>query len=156
MAQSRGISYGAGPAAGKGVLAGDRVYVLETIVMEISIMKSMRDDALKPTDFHVLLALAGEPLHGYGLVRRIELESEGRVRLLPGNLYAVLRRLDDAGLVEESEAPPDASDRRRRYYRLTGAGREALGAETRRLERLLGAIRDRGLVDRSVGERSAP
>ena len=119
-------------------------------------MGNMRDDALKPTDFHVLLALAAEPLHGYGLVRRIEQESEGRVRLLPGNLYAVLRRLDDAGLVEETPPPPDASDSRRRYYRLTGAGREALGAETDRLERLLGAIRARGHARGPVRERGAP
>ena len=153
MAQSRRISY---RMVLKTCIGRRRPWVadvLETIVLKISIMKCMRDDALKPTDFHVLLALASESLHGYGLVRRIEHESEGRVRLLPGNLYAVLRRLGDAGLVEETEAPADASDRRRRYYRLTDGGREALGAESRRLERLLGSMRKRGLVD---GERVAP
>ncbi|MEM1177574.1 MAG: helix-turn-helix transcriptional regulator [Acidobacteriota bacterium] len=102
----------------------------------------MTRDALKPADFHILLALTGGPLHGYGLVQRMEKESEGRVRLLPGNLYAMLRRLEEGELVAESEAPDDATDRRRRYYRLTEAGREALSAETGRLERLLGTIRE--------------
>ena len=147
MAQSRRISYRAVLKTGESSRRRSKYSVLETIVLKISIMKCMRDDALKPTDFHVLLALASEPLHGYALVRRIENESEGRVRLLPGNLYAVLRRLGDGGLVEETDAPPDASDRRRRYYRLSDAGREALGAESQRLERLLGSMRERGLVD---------
>ncbi|MEM8997087.1 MAG: PadR family transcriptional regulator [Acidobacteriota bacterium] len=106
----------------------------------------MRFDALKPADFHILLALTGGALHGYGLVQRMEIESEGRVRLLPGNLYAMLRRLGSGGLVEECEAPEDASDRRRRYYRLTDAGRDVLAAETVRLESLVRVVRSRGVV----------
>lgn len=101
---------------------------------------------VKPVDFHVLLALASEELHGYGLVQRIEEHSEGKVRLVPSNLYAVLRRLESRGLVAQSDRRPvpELEDRRRRYFRLTSLGRRVLGAEASRLHRLL----TRGAGDR--------
>ncbi|MEM1248756.1 MAG: helix-turn-helix transcriptional regulator [Acidobacteriota bacterium] len=113
---------------------------------------------VKPVDFHVLLALAGEELHGYGLVQRIEEQSEGKVRLVPSNLYAVLRRLESRGLVARSDRRPvpDLEDQRRRYFRLTTLGLRVLRAEAERLRRLLlrGAedrLLERPEMDRGTG-----
>ncbi|MEM6794556.1 MAG: helix-turn-helix transcriptional regulator [Acidobacteriota bacterium] len=113
----------------------------------------MTHDALKPVDFHVLLALAEEPLHGYALVRRIEAESEGSIRVLPGNLYAILRRLESHGLLRPAEGRSDEADKRRRYFALTDQGAGALAEETARLERLVQAARSRRLVGREEGTR---
>lgn len=98
--------------------------------------------ALRPAELHVLLALTAGPSHGYALVRRIEDDSDGRLRLLPGNLYAVIRRLETDGLVRESKtkrAPED--DQRRRYYQLTSEGRRLLASEARHLESLVKRLR---------------
>ena len=98
----------------------------------------MPDDAaesLSPASYQILLALAGRDRHGYLIRKAVEQQTDGAMRLGPGTLYAAIRRLEDAGLVEESPWRPDADldDRRRRYYRLTKAGRAALHAETERL-----------------------
>ena len=120
-----------------------------------------RSKPIKSVEFLLLLVLADGPLHGYALVGRIDEESEGRVRLLPGNLYAVIRRLSDRGWVQESSArpTPDQDDERRRYYELTVAGRRALAAEARHMARLVDAARTRRLIDPgtdSVEEKVAP
>jgi len=88
-------------------------------------------------EYHVLLALAGGPLHGYAVKQRVEAESDGSFAPQPGSLYRVLARLMSAGLVAESE--PDEPETphpglARRYYGLTAAGRRALAAEARRLK----------------------
>jgi len=98
----------------------------------------MTDDAtgsLSPASYQILLALAGRDRHGYLIRKAVEQQTDGAMRLGPGTLYAAIRRLEDAGLVEESPWRPDADldDRRRRYYRLTKSGRAALQAETERL-----------------------
>ena len=99
---------------------------------------------LRPIELHVLLALIAGPLHGYALVRRIDEDSEGRVGLLPGNLYAVIRRLEAEGLVGESpRKPAPDEDQRRRYYQLTAKGRRMLAREARHLENLLERLRSR-------------
>jgi DNA-binding PadR family transcriptional regulator len=102
-------------------------------------------------EYHVLLAMASRPLHGYGIRRAVEAESGGSVRPGAGTLYRVLARLLSRGLLEETEAP-DAGPHPgldRRYYRLTAQGRRELAAETRRLRsvaalaaRRLGTIED--------------
>jgi DNA-binding PadR family transcriptional regulator len=94
----------------------------------------------------VLLALADEPRHGYGVVQEVRELSGGAVRLGAGTLYGILDRLSVAGYAEASgEVVVDG--RLRRYYRLTPAGHDALTAETarlralaRRADRLLGAV----------------
>lgn len=92
---------------------------------------------LKPVDLHLLLALSQEELHGYGLVQAIEASTDGLIRLDPGNLYRVIKRLLAEGLVAQSEgrrrARDDRDDDRRRYYRLTALGRRVLAAELQRL-----------------------
>ncbi len=90
---------------------------------------------LSPATYHILLALAARDRHGYAIRRAVEEQSDGAVRLGPGTLYAAIRRLEDTGFIEESPWRPDADvdDERRRYYRLTVQGRNAVEAETERL-----------------------
>lgn len=85
---------------------------------------------LKPVEIVTLAALSDGTAHGYGLVQRIEELTGGRMRIRPGNLYRVLHRLGDAGLVEEVELPgADAGSERRRYFRITRRGRQEAAAE---------------------------
>lgn len=112
---------------------------------------------LKSHEFHVLVALADEPLHGYELAQRMEDDSEGRVQMMPGNLYAILQRLTDEGLIQPLARSPHGpdDDSRRRYYELTPAGRRALASEGLRLERLAARLRSRSLLD-AEGEEASP
>lgn len=97
--------------------------------------------ALKPADFHILLALAEEPRHGYGLMKEVERESAGMVTLEIGSLYRLLARLVQSGLIEEAE-----EDQRRRYYRLSRQGRCVLKMEAERLAQLVALSRARKLL----------
>src|SRR5271167_4445080 len=98
---------------------------------------------LKTQWFHILLSLAGEGQHGYGIMQEVLERSGGKVRLWPATLYGSLKRLIEAELIQESdERPaPELDDARRRYYRLTALGREVLDAECERLQELVRAIR---------------
>ena len=103
---------------------------------------------LTPAVFHVLLALADGEKHGYAIMKSVEDHTGGTLKMGAGTLYGTLRRLTDAGWVLEAAAPQAQSvrDERRRFYRLTGDGREALGGEVRRLEDLVRvARRSRGV-----------
>jgi DNA-binding PadR family transcriptional regulator len=103
--------------------------------------------------FHILLALAEQERHGYGIILEIERRTEGAVRLGTGTLYTAIKRMLDRGLIEESEERPDPEldDERRRYYRLTSRGREAVVQEARRLERLVSQARDKKLLPATRG-----
>jgi DNA-binding PadR family transcriptional regulator len=96
---------------------------------------------LKPIDLELLLALAAEERHGYGLVQAIAAHTRGLVVLDPGNLYRVIKRLLADGLVEEAghRDASDASGERRRYYRLTTLGGRVLAADIDRLRALVNA-----------------
>src|ERR1700722_6022287 len=87
----------------------------------------MSEKAMQEPAFLVLTALAGGPLHGYGLVQDVIRVSDGRVRMHTGALYALLDRLREAGLVGVDHEEIVES-RLRRYYALTGAGAERLAA----------------------------
>ena len=103
---------------------------------------------LQPYEFQVLMVLTESDLHGYG-IRRATLErTNGKLRLDPGVLYRTLRRLHEAGLIEESGRRPaaDLDDQRRRYYTLTELGRRVAGAEAERLEDLIGIARAGNLL----------
>jgi DNA-binding PadR family transcriptional regulator len=89
---------------------------------------------LAPATLHILLALAAEDLHGYGIMQDVARQSEGRYKLGPGTLYDNLQRLMKQGLVEEVRGRPKDEDSRRRYYRLNSLGRGVLSAEVARLE----------------------
>jgi DNA-binding PadR family transcriptional regulator len=96
---------------------------------------------LKSADFHILLALAAGPRHGYGIMKEAETESGGAVRLEIGSLYRVLGRMLDAGLIEDAD-----TDDRRRYYRLSRLGRRVLKTEAERLAGLVDLVRARRLL----------
>ncbi len=94
--------------------------------------------------FNILVSLAGEDLHGYEIMRRVEEQTGGRTRLGPGTLYSSIRVLLEAGYI--SEVNGDSTDERRRYYRLTGSGRKAASAEAERLADLLRVARARRIL----------
>jgi DNA-binding PadR family transcriptional regulator len=93
-------------------------------------------------EFHVLLALLQGPRHGYGIMQDVETLTEGELRLGPGTLYTAIKRLVNAGLIEECEADGD----RRRCYRVTRKGRGAAAAEAEQLSAIVRAARKRGLL----------
>jgi DNA-binding PadR family transcriptional regulator len=101
---------------------------------------------LTPVAQHVLLALADGERHGYGIMLEVRERTGGKVRLGPGTLYGVIKRLKEGGLIAESGTRPDpeADDERRCYYRLTGFGGEVLAAEIDRLDALVRAARRKG------------
>jgi DNA-binding PadR family transcriptional regulator len=96
---------------------------------------------LTPAVVHVLLSLAGSERHGYGIMKDVLQQTDGRVRLGPGTLYGTLQRLMETGWVEECASRNRPADERRRYYRLTRPGREALQQEIDRLDTVLRAAR---------------
>jgi len=88
---------------------------------------------LSPATLHILLSLAGEDLHGYGIMQEIARQSDGKYKLGPGTLYDNLQKLIERDWVEELGHRRGDDDPRRRYYRLTSQGRGILAAETARL-----------------------
>jgi DNA-binding PadR family transcriptional regulator len=108
---------------------------------------------LKPHWFHVLLSLANQDQHGYGIMQEVLERTGGKVRLWPATLYGTLKRLLDEELIEESTQRPtqELVDARRRYYRLTRLGRRVLAAESERLEDLVRVIHaKRGIPPRKA------
>jgi DNA-binding PadR family transcriptional regulator len=94
---------------------------------------------LKTNWFHILLSLAGDEQHGYGIMQEVLDRTGGKVRLWPATLYGSLKRLIEEELIAESEErpAPELDDARRRYYRLTDFGRRVLDGESERLEELV-------------------
>ncbi|MGP8245612.1 MAG: PadR family transcriptional regulator [Bryobacteraceae bacterium] len=90
---------------------------------------------LTPPVFHILLALADEERHGYGIMQDVARQTDDGLQLGPGTLYGCLKRMLAGGLVEESEERPDPAldDERRRYYRMTTLGKRVVRAEAQRL-----------------------
>ena len=90
---------------------------------------------LTPPVFHILLALAGEERHGYGIMQDVARQTGDALQLGPGTLYGCLKRMLAAGLVEESDERPDPAldDERRRYYRMPALGKRVVRAEAQRL-----------------------
>lgn len=96
------------------------------------------------THFYILLALADEPRYGLGIAEEVSERTDGEVRLGPGTLYNAVRKMLEDGLIEEWTPPDDEKvDPRRRYYRITEAGRDALAAEAEHLETLVTAAREK-------------
>jgi DNA-binding PadR family transcriptional regulator len=102
--------------------------------------------------FHILVALADRDSHGYSIMQDVSSRTDGRVRLSPGTLYTSIRRMLEAGFVEElRESPdPESRDERRRYYRLTPFGRRVAMAEARRLTEMLSQARETGLIPKKL------
>ena len=111
-------------------------------------MQAERFLPLKPQWFHILLALAGEEQHGYGIMQEVLERTMGKVHLWPATLYGSLKRMIEADLIEESSKRPrpELDDARRRYYRLTALGRQVLDAECERLQGLVHSIQTKRRV----------
>jgi len=106
---------------------------------------------LRPVEFHVLLALADDDLHGYAILQEVSRLTDGDLEIEPGTLYRALHRMLKDGWVVESNRRPaaDLDDERRRYYRLTPLGRRVATTEADRLSRLLSIARAHKLLSRA-------
>jgi DNA-binding PadR family transcriptional regulator len=101
---------------------------------------------LRPVELEILLALADEPRHGYGIMQAAAARSGGAVEIEPGTLYRALSRLRKAGVLDERARHTPGDDERRRYYRLTDLGRQVMRAEIRRLADIVAAAGGRRLL----------
>jgi DNA-binding PadR family transcriptional regulator len=110
-------------------------------------LPSLGQPPLTAAVFHVLLALADGPLHGYAIMQAVDASAGGEKRMGPGTIYGSIQRMEDAGLVRELTR---AGDDRRRVFGLQPAGRRALEAEAQRLTRLAALVRAKRLM---TGER---
>jgi len=108
------------------------------------------DTALTPAMFQVLLALGDGEKHGYAILKEVEEQTDGHVRLSTGTLYAIIKRLLIDGAIQEcrQRPPVEEDDQRRRYYRLTTAGRQVAMEEAERMERLIATARQRHFLKR--------
>jgi DNA-binding PadR family transcriptional regulator len=115
------------------------------VILKIEYMPKQKLNPLPSAAFHILLSLAGDDLHGYGIMRQVAEQSGGRMRLGPGTLYSSIQSLLEAGLIEEVEprAGTRPEEERRRYYRLTTAGRKLARAEAEKLADLLRVARNK-------------
>jgi DNA-binding PadR family transcriptional regulator len=100
---------------------------------------------LTPAVLHILLALAPQARHGYGIMKQVQADSDGQVKMGPGTLYGALSRMTKAGLVGESESriDPAIDDQRRIYYTITADGRAALETELKRYRSILALAKAR-------------
>jgi DNA-binding PadR family transcriptional regulator len=107
--------------------------------------------ALRPIEFQILLALAGDDRHGYAIMQEVARVSGGELSLEAGTLYRALHRMLKSGWVAECARRPaaDLDDERRRYYRLTPLGRRVASADAERLARLVTAARAHRLLSRA-------
>ena len=106
---------------------------------------------LSPAALHILLALAGEDRHGYGIMQEVARQSEGQYKLGPGTLYDNLQKLMEQSFVQEAARRSANDDPRRRYYKLTPLGRGLLAAEIKRLE---GVVREAAVHLRPAARRA--
>jgi DNA-binding PadR family transcriptional regulator len=111
-------------------------------------MPKRKLDPLPSAAFHILLSLADEDLHGYGIMRQVEEQTEGRMRLGPGTLYSSIQSLLEEKLIDEVDLREDVKlgQERRRYYRLTAAGRKLARSEAERLADLLRVARTKKIL----------
>jgi DNA-binding PadR family transcriptional regulator len=103
--------------------------------------KVTNNPPLSAATLHILLALAGGNLHGYGIIKEVALNSEGHYKLGPGTLYDNLKKLMDAGLVADARKSASTKDDDRRFYTLTREGKHALAAEVDRLQSVVSKAR---------------
>jgi DNA-binding PadR family transcriptional regulator len=111
------------------------------------LVPSLGQPPLTAAVFHILLALADGPLHGYAIMQAVEASAGADMRMGPGTIYGSLQRMEEAGLVRELTT---LGDDRRRVFGLQPAGRRALEAEAHRLTRLAALVRAKRLI---TGER---
>ena len=111
-------------------------------------MPKPRLNPLPAAAFQILMSLSDDDLHGYEIMRRVEEQTDGRTRMGPGTLYSSIQTLLDAGFIAEvaSRGEEGLNDARRRYYRLTAAGRKAAREEAERLADVLRVARAKKIL----------
>ena len=109
---------------------------------------------LTPAVLHILLALSTEERHGYGIMKQVERESQGKVKMGPGTLYGSIGRMMEAGLIRESDKrrDPAMDDERRIYYAITGLGQKALEAELDRYREVVAVATEKHVSPIAVAD----
>ena len=102
---------------------------------------------LTPAVLHILLALSANDRHGYAIMKQVEEDSQGKVKMGPGTLYGSIGRMIEAGLIRESDKKidPEMDDQRRVYYKITGLGQKALAAELQRYRDIVAVAKQKRL-----------
>ncbi len=107
-------------------------------------------EPLTPLTLQILLAVADQPRHGYGIIKEIVASTEGRLKPATGTVYLALRRMIDGNLIEHV-ARPEGDDQRRRFYAPTARGLAAVEAELRQLTAVLDVARRKRLLTSGSG-----
>ena len=109
---------------------------------------NLSNPPLTPAVLHILLALSSGERHGYGIMKQVESESQGKVKMGPGTLYGSLGRMIEAGLIRESDkrVDPEMDDERRVYYKITALGQTTLAAELERYREVMAVARRKQLA----------
>jgi len=109
--------------------------------------KSKTKQSLTPAVLHILLALSTQERHGYGIMKQVQADSQGKVKMGPGTLYGSIRRMIEAGLIRESDKKidPEMDDERRIYYKITSLGQKALAAELERYREVVAVAKQKWL-----------
>ena len=107
----------------------------------------MANAPLTPAVLHILLALSTQERHGYGIMKQVVADSQGKVNMGPGTLYGSLGRMIKAGLIGESDKKidPEMDNERRVYYKITGLGEKALAAELQRYREVVAVAKQKRL-----------
>lgn len=107
--------------------------------------KSASNTPLTPAVLHILLALSTGERHGYGIMKEVESDSQGKVKMGPGTLYGSLGRMIEAGLIRESDkkVDPEMDDERRIYYKITALGQGTLEAELDRYRQVVAVAKQK-------------
>lgn len=109
------------------------------------VLKTAPETPLTPAVLHILLALSSEERHGYAIMKQVESDSQGKVRMGPGTLYGSIGRMLVAGLIRETDKKidPDLDDERRIYYQITALGKKSLSAELDRYREVVAIAKKR-------------
>jgi DNA-binding PadR family transcriptional regulator len=111
-------------------------------------MARSKAESLTPLSAAILFALADGASHGYAIIKEIELLTDGEMRPNTGSMYLALHRLLEDGLITESAVKGE--DARRRYYKLSDAGRAAARSEAKRLAQLVRVAAAKRLIPRAA------
>ena len=107
---------------------------------------------LTPAVLHILLALSTKERHGYGIMKQVETDSQGKVKMGPGTLYGSLGRMTEAGLIceRDKKIDPKMDDERRVYYTITALGRKALAVELQRYREVVAVAHEMRLLPHAM------
>ena len=113
--------------------------------------KNKSTTPLTPAVLHILLALSTQERHGYGIMKEVESDSQGKVKMGPGTLYGSIGRMIEAGLIRESDkrVDPEMDDERRVYYKITALGQATLAAELERYREVVAVAKKKQLAPNS-------